>query len=153
MRSAGWNLLGISFVMLTSNIILYILLNIADLFRPSKKYHVDVGGEGGIGCIGSIATFVPVLLMTDIVSDMINKSKYLSFLDIPSYDGEWYITLLIWILWYCNFWITVAIMDNPSELRLLYYLTPQEKIIEKEEKEKQLIRIELRKEEEQRKKD
>lgn len=151
MRSAGWHLLDISVMMLLANIILYVVLNVIDLLRPSKKYHIDVESEGGFGCLGMIAVFIPVLLMTDFVSEeMINRSKYFSFLDLPPYEEEWYVTLLIWIVWYCSLMVFGQVSDNPYELRLKYYKTEKEKILEQEEKEKGIIRSEIRKEEEQR---
>lgn len=154
MRSAGWHLLDISVMMLFANIFLYIVLNIIDLLRPSKKFHINVENEGGFGCIGMIAIFIPVLLMTDFVSEeMINRSKYFSFLDLPSYEGEWYITLLIWIVWYCSLMVFGQVFDKPYELRLKYYKTEKEKILEQEEKEKEIIRSEIRKEDERREKE
>ena len=75
MRSAGWHLLDISFIMLLANIGLYVILNVVDLFRPYKKYHIHVEGEGYFGCIGTIAVFVPVLLMTDIISEYMTLSS------------------------------------------------------------------------------
>ena len=148
MRSAGWHLLDISFIMLLTNIGLYVLLNIVDLFRPYKKYHINVGRDGSFGCIGTIAVFIPVLLMTDIVSEkMINQSKYFSFLDLPLYQGEWYITLIIWIVWYCSFMIYGQIVDGPYELRLKYFPTAKERMEEMKEREKERTRSEIRKEE------
>ena len=121
MRSAEWSILDISFIMLIANIVFLIVLNIVDLCRPSKKYHIHAEREGGTGCLGMIALFIPVLLMTDIVSDsMINQSKYLSFLDLPSYNEDWYITLLIWIIWYFSFLVYGQIFDKPYEYRLKF---------------------------------
>ena len=101
-----------------------------------------------------IAIFIPVLLMTDFVSEeMINRSKYFSFLDLPSYEGEWYITLFIWIVWYCSLMVFGQVFDKPYELRLKYYKTEKEKILEQEEKEKETIRSEIRKEDERREKE
>ncbi len=150
MRSARWHLLDISFIMLLANIGLYVILNVVDLFRPYKKYHIHVEGEGYFGCIGTIAVFVPVLLMTDIVSEhMINQSRYLSFLNLPSYHDEWYVTLLIWVFWYCSFMVYGTVFDRPYELRLKFFPTARERMEEQKEIEKERIRSEMRKEEEQ----
>lgn len=154
MRSAEWGLLEISLIMLLANVVFLIVLNIVDLCRPSKKYHIHPGGEGGFGCLGMIAVFIPVLLMTDVVSEgMINRSKWFSFLDLPSYNEEWYITLLIWVIWYCSFLVYGQIFDKPYEIRLKYYKTEKEKIIEQEEREKEIVRSEVRKEDERREKE
>ncbi len=154
MRSAEWGLLETSFIMLLANIVFLFVLNIVDLCRPLKKYHIHPEGEGGFGCLGMIAVFIPVLLMTDVVSEeMINCSKYFSFLDLPSYNEEWYITLLIWIIWYCSFLVYGQIFDKPYEIRLKYFKTEKEKIIEQEEKEKEIVRSEIRKEDDQREKE
>lgn len=153
MRSAEWSILDISFIMLIANIVFLIVLNIVDLCRPSKKYHIHAEREGGTGCLGMIALFIPVLLMTDIVSDgMINQSKYLSLLDLPSYNEDWYITLLIWIIWYFSFLVYGQIFDNHYEYRLKYFKTETERNIEIEEREKENIRSDIRKEDEQREK-
>ena len=154
MRSFEWGLLEISIVMLLANIVFLIVLNIIDLCRPSKKYHIHPEGDGEFGCLGMIAVFIPVLLMTDVVSEwMINRSKYLSFLDLPSYNEDWYITLLIWIIWYCSFMIYGQIFDKPYEIRLKYFKTEREEIIEQEEREKENVRREIRKEDERREKE
>ena len=154
MRSAEGGLLEISLIMLLANVVFLIVLNIVDLCRPSKKYHIHPGGEGGFGCLGMIAVFIPVLLMTDVVSEgMINRSKWFSFLDLPSYNEEWYITLLIWVIWYCSFLVYGQIFDKPYEIRLKYYKTEKEKIIEQEEREKEIVRSEVRKEDERREKE
>lgn len=153
MRSARWGILEISITMLLANILFIVILIIADLFRPSKKYHIHVGGEGCVGCLGTIAFFIPVLLMTDVVSEeMINRSKYLSFLDLPSYQDEWYITLLIWIIWYFSFLFNASIIDGPYKLRERYYMTPEEKVLENKAKERNKIRAEMREQEEKQKK-
>lgn len=154
MRSFEWGLLEISIVMLLANIVFLIVLNIIDLCRPSKKYHIHPEGDGEFGCLGMIAVFIPVLLMTDVVSEwMINRSKYLSFLDLPSYNEDWYITLLIWIIWYCSFMIYGQIFDKPYKIRLKYFKTEREEIIEQEEREKENVRREIRKEDERREKE
>ena len=154
MRSVGWGLLEISLIMLLANIVFILVLNVIDLCRPSKIYHIHPEGEGGFGCLGMIAVFIPVLLMTDVVSEgMINRSKWLSFLDLPSYNEEWYITLFIWLIWYCSFLVYGQIFDNPYKLRLKYFKTEEEKNIEQEEREKEIIRSEIRKEDERRDKE
>ena len=92
--------------------------------------------------------------MTDVVSEgMIKRSKWFSFLDLPSYNEEWYITLLIWVIWYCSFLVYGQIFDKPYEIRLKYYKTEKEKIIEQEEREKEIVRSEVRKEDERREKE
>lgn len=154
MRSVEWGLLEISFIMLLANIVFLIVLNIVDLCRPSKKYHIHPEGDGGFGCLGMMAVFIPVLLMTDVVSEgMINRSKWFSFLDLPSYNEEWYITLLIWIIWYCSFLVYGQVFDKPYEIRLKYFKTEEEKIIEQEERGKEIVRSEIRKEDERREKE
>jgi len=150
MRSAGWHLLDISIVMLLANIGLYVFLNVVDLFRPYSGYHIHVEGEGGIGCVGTIAVFIPVLLMSDsVIEGMINRCEYLSFLDLPSYHGEWYVTTLIWVVWYCSFMIYGQLFDRPYELRLKYFPTKEERREEQKEREKERIRSEIKKEDRQ----
>lgn len=150
MRSSGWQLLKISYYMLLANIVVFVFINIADMLRPSKKDHIGIGFPEL--CLGVIATFVPLLLMTDLVSEkIINENKYLSFLDLPSYQGEWYITFLIWVIWYISFVVYGSLMDEYYSLRVILFRTPKEKAIEQEEKEMERIRSEIREKELQRK--
>lgn len=150
MRSSGWQLLKISYYMLLANIVVFVFINIADMLRPSKKDHIGIGSPEL--CLGVIATFVPLLLMTDLFSEMfINENNYLSFLDLPSYQGEWYITFLIWVIWCISFVVYGSLMDEYYSLRVILFRTSKEKAIEQEEKEMERIRSEIREKELQRK--
>ena len=141
MRAGRWSLLSISLMMLLANIVVYIILNVIDLYRPYKKYHIEIDNVAGIGCLGKVAIFVPVLLMSDAVSEiMINKTEFLSFLELPSYHDEWYITLVIWVVWLCSNLILTETIVDPNKLRLKCFMTPKEKAFELQEKERICIR-------------
>ena len=150
MRSMRWSITEISISMLCANIGLLLLLNIIDLMRPSPQYHIHPEGEGGFGCLGMIAVCIPLLLMTDVVSEyMINRSQYLGFLNLPDYNDEWYITLLNWIIWYFSILLYSQSFTDLYEWRKKYYMTSKERVFEQKEKELEKLREELKKEEEQ----
>ena len=92
------NLLGVSLLMLVSSVVWYLILFIVASFRPDKPSRLRLkSGDDYLpfGCLGYLAMFIPVLLMADFVTDFINQK--LSWINIPSYNEPWYITVLIWM--------------------------------------------------------
>lgn len=96
----GLNLLSVSIVMSFSSIVLCLLLFTAASFRPYKKSSIDIGDDRyvGFGCLGSIGIFMPVLFMSDLTKDLINNN--IDWLHIPAYNEPWYITVVIWVLFF-----------------------------------------------------
>lgn len=96
----GLNLLSVSIVIFISSIVFYLLLFTAASFRPNKKSSLNIGGDSyaGFGCLGSIGIFMPVLFMSDLTKDLINNN--ISWFHIPTYNEPWYITVIIWILFF-----------------------------------------------------
>jgi hypothetical protein len=74
-----WRVITIASLMLGSNVIAYLLFNIIDSCRPNKEYHIL--NESTIGCLGTPASIIPIFFMAS-----------------SSYEEEWYITALIWII-------------------------------------------------------
>ena len=130
----NWDLLGLSIIILSSAIALYILISLVDILRPYKRYHLFVNEDFvSWGCVFTLWNFlIPVRGF---------MSSY--------YDSPWYYTILIIIIWFCFFNVIGAIISFSGSwgLRMKIYKTSTEKIIEEEEKEKEIIRNELRNEE------
>jgi len=98
----GLNLLSVSITMLISNIVFCLLLFTIASFRPDKKSSLNIDDDRyvGFGCLGSIGIFMPVLFMSDLTKDLINNN--ISWLHIPTYNEPWYITVVIWFLFFLS---------------------------------------------------
>lgn len=133
------NLLSVSIIMLISSIVFYLLLFMIASFRPDKKSSLKIGDDRyvGFGCLGSIGLFMPVLFMSDLAKDLINNN--ISWLHIPTYDEPWYITAVIWILFFLSNQIFMSMsMENVFDydtllfdIRNKKYQTRREKFIDK----------------------
>ena len=137
MPIADWNPLGVSIGILCSAFFIYIVIVIIDLFRPYKESHLYIDEDyTSWGCVFSLWNIFIAL-------GLLLKSFKLD---------EWYITLLIIIIWICFFYVLGGITYGAFELRTCIYKTPTEKRIEIEKKEKEKIRTALRIEEQRQKK-
>lgn len=101
-------LLSVSLCVLFSSLLFYLFLFITASFRPDKKSRINIanGNNFGFGCLGSIGTFMPVLFMTDLAKDILNDN--ISWLHIPVYNETWYITAIIWIIFFLSNQIILA---------------------------------------------
>lgn len=134
----NWNLMGVSIVVLISAILLFLIIAIFDIFRPYKKHHLYVDEDyTSWGCIFTLFDFL--IPMRGLMSSY--------------YEGPWYYTLLIIAIWICFFNIVGAIVSGAFELRNKIFMTSSEKNIQQEEREKEIIRSEIRKEDERREKE
>ena len=98
-----WRVLDISFFMLVSNIIAYLLFNIIDSCRQNKKNHILE--ESTIGCLGLPTPIIPLFFMAS-----------------SSYEEEWYTTAIIWIISWLSFMTFGAITSlKDSRISLLFY--------------------------------
>ena len=137
-RENNWNLMGVSIVVLISAILLFLIIAIFDIFRPYKKHHLYVDEDyTSWGCIFTLFDFL--IPMRGLMSSY--------------YEGPWYYTLLIIAIWICFFNIVGAIVSGAFELRNKIFMTSSEKNIQQEEREKEIIRSEIRKEDERREKE
>jgi hypothetical protein len=131
-----WNPLGVSIGILCSAFFLYFVMVIIDFFRPYKESHLYVDEDyTSWGCVFSLwDIFIALgLLLKSLIME------------------EWYITILIIIIWICFFYVLGGIIYGDFKLRTYIYKTPTEKRIEIEKKEKDKIRTNLRKEEQRQK--
>ncbi|MBQ9230830.1 MAG: hypothetical protein IJ190_06560, partial [Prevotella sp.] len=135
----GFNLLGVSIAMFISSIVFCLLLFTMASFRPDKKSSINIGDDRyiGFGCLGSLGIFMPVLFMADLTKDLINDN--ISWLHIPVYDEPWYITVVIWFLFFLNNQIFMSISMGDVydydtlifDLRNKKYQTRRERFIDK----------------------
>ena len=133
-----WNLLGVSIVVLISAILLYLVIVIFDIFRPYKRHHLYV--DEVYASWGCIFTFFDFLIpMRGLMSSY--------------YESPWYYTLLVIAIWICFFNIVGAIVSGAIDFRNNFFMTSSEKVIQQEEREKEIIRSEIRKEDERREKE
>lgn len=133
-----WNLLGVSIVVLISAILLYLVIVIFDIFRPYKRHHLYVDEDyASWGCIFTLFDFL--IPMRGLMSSY--------------YEGPWYYTLLVIAIWICFFNIVGAIVSGAIDFRKNFFMTSSEKVIQQEEREKEIIRSEIRKEDERREKE
>ena len=87
-----WGVLYITLIMTGANVAAYLLFNIIDAFRPNKKNHILDGSP--LGCLGILAVLEPILFMAS-----------------PSYEEEWYITALIWVLSWLSLMIYMGMIS------------------------------------------
>lgn len=74
-----WRVLYIPIVMLGANVFTLFIFNIMDSWRPNKKKHIL--DESNLGCLGIPAPTIPLFFMAS-----------------SSYEEEWYITTIIWVV-------------------------------------------------------
>ena len=87
-----WGVLYITLIMTGANVAAYLLFNIIDAFRPNKKNHILEGSP--LGCLGILAVLEPILFMAS-----------------SSYEEEWYITALIWVLSWLSLMIYMGMIS------------------------------------------
>ena len=139
----GINLLSVSIVMFISSIVFCLLLFTVASLRPNKKSNLNIGDDRymGFGCLGSLGIFMPVLFMADLIKDLINDN--ISWLHIPTYDEPWYITVVIWLLFFLSnqIFMSMSMEDVYDYDTLIYdirnkkYQTRREKFIAKLEED------------------
>ena len=127
--------------------LMFLILVFVDRLRPNKKEHIGtIGSEGPAGFFGWI-NFFPILLMSDGFTNWFNG--YVPFLSQPFYKGEWFITVLMWVVWWFSNMAIISLPQYLLEWRLKHYKTQEETIVEQTEKELSLIREEIKKEDKQ----
>lgn len=127
--------------------VLFVVLVFVDKLRPDKRYHIEtIGNDGPAGCLGWI-NFIPLLLMADSFTDWVND--YLPFIMQPYYDDGWYITAMMWIIWWFSNTTIISMPQYLLEWRLKYFKTNEEAVSEQIEHELSLIRTEVAKEDKQ----
>lgn len=95
-----WTILGVSLFTLVASVVHYMIMFTVASLRPDKTSRLRLSDDDHIafGCLGSIATFLPVLFMSDIMREIVNNN--ISWINIPIYNEPWYITALIWFMFF-----------------------------------------------------
>lgn len=131
--------LGVSIGILGSSIILYVMINILDAFRPYKGSHLYIDDDvTSYGCV--LGMFDIFIAFACLLSSAIHR--------------EWYITILIIGIWIFFFYINACLCSGSITYFTEFFKSKKrrrEEIIENE-KEKEKIRSEIRIKQEQRKK-
>ena len=129
--SKNWNILGLSAVFLCTAIAIYITIGIIDLTRPYKRHHLYIDDDySSIGCVLSL--FCLHIPLVGLLSS--------------NYKGEWYITLLVLIIWFVYYLIMGSALTGSRELHSYIFKSDEEIKIEEEEKKREVVRSELLKE-------
>ena len=131
--SHAWDILGVSAIILCTAIALYFIIGTIDLTRPYKRYHLYIDDDySSIGCVFSLFNlYIPLIGLLS-----------------PNYKEAWYITLLVIVIWFVYYMILGSTMSGSFELFYSIFKTNEEIRIEEEEKKREVVRSELRKEKE-----
>ena len=129
--------LGVSIGILGSSIILYVMINILDAFRPYKGSHLYIDDDvTSYGCVlGMFDIFIAIGCM---LSSVVHR--------------EWYITTLIIGIWIFFFYINACLCSGSITYFSEFFKSKKRRREEIIENEKEKIRSEIRIKQEQRKK-
>lgn len=131
--------LGVSIGILGSSIILYVMINILDAFRPYKGSHLYIDDDvTSYGCVlGMFDIFIAIGCM---LSSVVHR--------------EWYITTLIIGIWIFFFYINACLCSGSINITYFseFFKSKKRRREEIIENEKEKIRSEIRIKQEQRKK-
>ena len=127
--------------------LMFLVLVFVDRRRPNKEEHIRaIRNEGPAGFFGWI-NFIPLLLMADTFTYWLNNN--VPFLNQPFYESNWYITALMWVIWWLSNMAIISIPEYLLEWRLKYFKTKEEADSEQTEHELSMIRAEVTKEDKQ----
>ncbi len=136
-RPGEGDALGISLGILGSSIILYVMINILDAFRPYKGSHLFIDDDvTSFGCV--LAMFDIFIAIGCLLFSVVHR--------------EWYITILIIGIWISFFYINANICSGSITYFTEFLKSKEKKRIEIIENEKEKIRSEIRIKQNQRKK-
>ncbi len=142
-----WHIVMLYLINLFLIALMFLVLVFVDRLRPNKKEHIGtLGSEGPAGSFWWI-NFIPLLFMSHFITDWFNS--IVPFLSQPYYEGEWYITVLMWIVWWYSGMAITSIPEYLLEWRLKYFKTKEEADSEQTEHELSMIRAEVTKEDKQ----
>lgn len=142
-----WHIIMLFIITILIFALLFLVLVFVDRSRPNKNYHikaVDNDGPGGCLCWLNI---IPLLLMMDSFTKWFNGVA--PFLSQPYYEGNLYMTVIIWVIWWCSNMIIISLPIMLLKWRLKHFKSPEEKRAEQIELELSAIRVEVEKEDKQ----
>lgn len=142
-----WHIVMLNFTILFLIALMFLVLVFVDRLRPNKKEHIGtLGSEGPAGFFWWL-NFIPLLFMSHFITDWFNS--IVPFLRQPYYEGEWYITVLMWVIWWYSGMAIASMPEYLLEWRLKYFKTKEEADSEQIGHELSLIRAEVTKEDKQ----
>ena len=143
----SWHIVMLYLTELFLIALMFLVLVFVDRLRPNKKEHIStLGSEGPAGFFWWI-NFIPLLLMSHFFTGYFNS--IVPFLSQPYYEGEWYITALMWIIWWYSGVAITSIPEYLLQWRLKHFKTQEELASEQTERELSTIRTEVKNEDEQ----
>lgn len=135
-RPGDWDALGVSIGILGSSILLYVMINILDAFRPYKGSHLYVDNDvTSYGCV--LGMFDIFIAIGCLLSSVVHR--------------EWYITILIIGIWIFFFYINANLCSGSITYFTEFFKSKEKKREEIIENEKEKIRSEIRIKQEQKK--
>ena len=142
-----WHIVMLNFTILFLIALMFLVLVFVDRLRPNKKEHIGtLGSEGPAGFFWWL-NFIPLLFMSHFITDWFNS--IVPFLRQPYYEGKWYITALMWIIWWYSGVAITSIPEYLLQWRLKHFKTKEELASEQTERELSTIRTEVKNEDEQ----
>ena len=138
-RPGEWDELGVSIGILGSSIILYVMINILDAFRPYKGSHLYIDDDvTSYGCV--LGIFDIFITIGCLLSSVVHR--------------EWYITILIIGIWIFFFYINACLCSGSISITYFteFFKSKKRRREEIIENEKEKIRSEIRIKQEQWKK-
>ena len=142
-----WHIVMLNFTILFLIALMFLVLVFVDRLRPNKKEHIGtLGSEGPAGFFWWL-NFIPLLFMSHFITEWFNS--IVPFLRQPYYEGEWYITVLMWVIWWYSGMAIASMPEYLLEWRLKYFKTKEEADSEQIGHELSLIRAEVTKEDKQ----
>ena len=142
-----WHIVMLNFTILFLIALMFLVLVFVDRLRPNKKEHIGtLGSEGPAGFFWWL-NFIPLLFMSHFITGWFNS--IVPFLRQPYYEGEWYITVLMWVIWWYSGMAIASMPEYLLEWRLKYFKTKEEADSEQIGHELSLIRAEVTKEDKQ----
>lgn len=135
-RPGDWDALGVSIGILGSSILLYVMINILDAFRPYKGSHLYVDDDvTSYGCV--LGMFDIFIAIGCLLSSVVHR--------------EWYITILIIGIWLFFFYINANLCSGSITYFTEFFKSKEKKREEIIENEKEKIRSEIKIKQEQKK--
>jgi len=142
-----WHIVMLYVTTLLLIALMFLVLVFVDRLRPNKNEHIStIGNDGPAGFFWWI-TLIPLLLMADPFTNWFNYN--IPFLSQPLYKDEWYITALMWVIWWYSGGAIISIPEYLLKWRLKHFKTQEEASAEQIEQELTTIRTEVKKEDKQ----
>ena len=139
-----WHIVMLYVTILFLITLMFLILVFVDRLRPNKKKHISTIGKEGSVVFFLWINFIPLLLMADSFTNWFNEK--LPFLSQPFYKGNWYLTVLMWVVWWYSGTAIISIPDYLLKWRLKHFKTQEEVTAEQIEQELSRIRAEVEKE-------